>query len=110
MSRADRSYDTDPEDQRGFTEAFDRSYSRFAWIYDIAVRRLPVWKTWLRFALPHVRGARVLEVSFGTGYLLTQYARGFEAHGVDYNETMVRTARQNLVRAGLIAHLCRARV
>jgi ubiquinone/menaquinone biosynthesis C-methylase UbiE len=110
VSRADHTYDAEPENQHEFTESFDRSYSRFAALYDIAVEYLPVWKTWLRSALPHLRGPCVLEISFGTGYLLTQYAHRFETHGIDYNETMVRTARQNLVRAGSGAHLCRARV
>ena len=51
-----------------------------------------------------------MEISFGTGYLLTQYAHRFETHGIDYNEAMVRTARRNLGRAGRAVHLCRARV
>ena len=110
MSRVDHTYDADPENQQEFTESFDRSYSRFAALYDIAVKCLPVWKTWLRCALPHIRGPCVLEISFGTGYLLTQYAHHFETHGIDYNETMVRTARQNLLRVGSVAYLGRARV
>lgn len=105
-----RVYDTDPADRNEFTESFDRAYTRFAPLYDIAVRRLPVWKTWLRSSVPHLRGPRVLEVSFGTGYLLTQFAGRFETHGVDYNAGMVETARRNMVRAGVIAHLCRANV
>ncbi len=103
-------YDADPSNPAEFARAFDRSYSRFAVLYDAAVKYLPVWKTWLRYALPHIRGPCVLEVSFGTGYLLTQYAHRFKTHGIDYNEAMVRTARRNLVRAGSAAHLCRARV
>lgn len=110
MSRADHTYDADPENQQAFTESFDRAYSRFAALYDMAVRYLPIWKTWLRCALPHIRGPHVLEISFGTGYLLTQYAHCFETHGIDYNEAMIRTARKNLARGGNVAHLCRARV
>lgn len=35
--------------------------------YDIGVKLLPVWKTWLKRAIPHIQGPRVLKVSFGTG-------------------------------------------
>ena len=108
--RSDRLYDDDPRNPDEFSRSFDRFYSRFAPLYDVAVKYLPVWKTWLRCALPHIRGPRVLEISFGTGCLLTQYASRFETHGIDYNETMVRTARRNLVRVGRAVHLCRARV
>lgn len=78
--------------------------------YDIAVKALPVWKRWLRPALPHIAGPRVLEVSFGTGCLMTRYAAGVEAHGVDLNEKMVALARRNLERAGINADLRQANV
>ena len=47
----------------------------------------------------------MLEVSFGTGYLLTRYAGQFETYGVDYNLRMAATARRNLEKAGLNAQL-----
>jgi len=78
--------------------------------YDLAVRLLPVWKTWLRHALPHIVGPRVLEVSFGTGYLISQYAGTVEAHGVDYNRRMVTVAQRNLVRTGSKAQLVQGNV
>lgn len=34
----------------------------------------PSWRRWLRAALPNLKGPRALEVSFGTGHLLTRYA------------------------------------
>ena len=61
-----------------FTAEFDNAYTQFASIYDFAVKALPFWKTWIKQALPHIRGPHVLEVSFGTGYLLTHYAGNFE--------------------------------
>jgi ubiquinone/menaquinone biosynthesis C-methylase UbiE len=102
---AKRTYSKEPENRERFTQSFDDFYTRFARIYDAAVRTLPVWKTWLGKAVPHLRGRRVLEVSFGTGYLLSRYAGNFDAHGVDYNFAMVETARNNLNRAGLTATL-----
>ena len=60
-------------DNKEYTERFDRFYSRFAYAYDALVKLLPIWRNWLKHAPPWIFGARVLEVSFGTGYLLTQY-------------------------------------
>jgi ubiquinone/menaquinone biosynthesis C-methylase UbiE len=107
LAAQDSSEPANPED---FTRAFDMFYSRFATLYDWAVKVLPFWKSWLRQTLPHLKGGRVLEVSFGTGYLLTQYAGRFEAHGVDLNGRMVRIALRNVARAGLSSTLLRARV
>jgi ubiquinone/menaquinone biosynthesis C-methylase UbiE len=98
-------YSTDPADKNKFTSQMDAFYSASAGIYDAMVKNLPVWKNWLSAVLPHIKGPRVLEVSFGTGYLLTQYAGDFEAYGIDYNERMVATARQNLARIGGSAEL-----
>jgi ubiquinone/menaquinone biosynthesis C-methylase UbiE len=104
------SYSEEPEDRRGYTEAFDRLYTRIAGVYDLAVRLLPVWRTSLRQALPLIEGPRVLDASFGTGWLLTQYAAEVDAHGFDLNERMVAIAERNLRRAGVHADLRQANV
>jgi ubiquinone/menaquinone biosynthesis C-methylase UbiE len=101
----DPKYSEEPGDAAAFAQRFDRTYTRIAGAYDRAVRLLPVWKTWLEAALPHIEGRRVLEVSFGTGYLLTRYANRFEAHGIDLNARMVDVARKNLKNAGASAAL-----
>jgi ubiquinone/menaquinone biosynthesis C-methylase UbiE len=103
-------YSTEPENRKDFTAEFDSFYTRFAGMYDFLIKSLPVWKNWLKQALPHIHGPRVLEVSFGTGYLLTQYASKFQAFGIDYNATMAQTAKRNLQRNGLIADLQQANV
>lgn len=101
---------SEPENAEQFTREWDRTYTALAQPYDLAVRLLPVWRTWLRCALPHIVGPRVLEVSFGTGYLMSQYAGTFEAHGLDYNRKMVRIARKNLGRARTKAGLIQGNV
>lgn len=103
-------YSKEPEDKQAYTRAVDRAYTRWAPLYDVAVKRLPFWRGWLRHALPHLRGPRVLEVSFGTGDLLTRYASRFEAHGVELNGRMVQVAWRNLARSGTSARLVQANV
>jgi ubiquinone/menaquinone biosynthesis C-methylase UbiE len=105
LRTARRRYSVEPADPRAFSERYDRIYSRIARAYDLGAPLLPFWRRWLRAALPHLLGPRVLEVSFGTGWLLTQYAGRFEAHGIDLNETMLRIATRNLRHKGLSAHL-----
>lgn len=103
-------YSPEPQDARAFTQSLDRFYSRFAGAYDLAVRRLPLWRGWLRHVLPHLCGPRVLEVSFGTGYLLTQYAARFDVCALEYNARMIEVARENLRRAGMRAEIQRGTV
>jgi ubiquinone/menaquinone biosynthesis C-methylase UbiE len=98
-------YSTEPADKQAFTRRFDRLYTRTARLYDVFVRATPIWRGFLETALPMLKGPRVLEVSFGTGYLLTRYAGRFEAHGVDLNRRLLAVARRNLRRAGLEADL-----
>ena len=105
-----RQYSIEPADPQEFTRRFDRFYSRFASVYDALVKLGPTWKSWLAHALPHVQGPRVLEVSCGTGYLLTQYAGRVQASAVDLNEKMVEITTKNLRRAGLTADVQRADV
>lgn len=105
MASSGPRYSAEPEDPRAYTAANDRWYTRLARLYDVVVTVLPVWRRWLGHALPEIRGPRVLEVSFGTGWLLTRYAGRFQVDGVDLNAAMVDVARRNLARAGLRADL-----
>jgi ubiquinone/menaquinone biosynthesis C-methylase UbiE len=101
---------SDPIETEQFTDRFNRLYGRFAKLDDLAVRWLPVWRNWLVHVLPHIHGPRVLEVSYGTGYLLTQYAHRYRVYGIDYNAQLSRIALINLRKAGLNASLQRADV
>ena len=103
-------YWQEPAAKETHTANIDAEYTRFAMVYDRAIKWLPVWKTWLSQALPYIRGPRVLEVSFGTGYLLTRYAHRFETYGIDYNARMVQVARGNLAARELDAQLQEADV
>lgn len=111
VGRARRNrWSTEPAEPAAFTASFDHFYTRTARLYRAGVRLAPFWRRWLRQALPHLRGQRILEVSFGTGWLLTQYPQQYELHGVDLNAAMVRLAERAVRRAGASARLCRADV
>ena len=75
---AKKIYSKDPQDPVKYRDDFDKFYTSLGGVYDFIVKIWPVWKRWLNHALPHIRGERVLEVSFGTGYLLTKYAGNYE--------------------------------
>ena len=108
--RENLTYSNQPQDTRQYTEKNDLAYTMFAGLYDWVVKVLPIWKNWITRAIPHIQGQRVLEVSFGTGYLLMQYADRFDTYGIDYNEKMVLTAKNNLDRRGIAAKLQKADV
>lgn len=82
-----------------------RAYTRLAGAYDWGVRTFGLWRRWLSPALLDIRGPRVLEVSFGTGWLMSQYAAHFETFGVEINQAMIAVTRSNLVSAGLAPSL-----
>ena len=98
-------YSPEPEDRSKFTEGYNTFYSRFATVYDWVIKVLPIWRNWLNTAHPWIQGPRVLEASFGTGYLLTQCAGQFETYGIDLNQRLANIAKDNLRQSGLRASL-----
>jgi len=98
-------YSGEPEDPVKFTRRLDRFYTRYAAWYDSFIRFVPLWKKWLDQALPHIVGPRVLEISFGTGYLLSRYAGQYETIGVDYNFKLARLALNSLREKNLSSQL-----
>ena len=103
-------YSLEPDNPRQYTRSMDQAYTWFAGFYDVIVKILPMWRKWIGQALPHIQGQKVLEVSFGTGHLLTQYASQHETFGLDYNRRLIKTTQRNLTRCGLSIPLCQASV
>lgn len=103
-------YSTEPTHTKQYSQQFDQVYGRLAKVYDVAVKLFPLWGKWISQAIPHIIGPRVLEISFGTGYLLSQYAGYYETYGIDYNWEMTGIARQNLQKMGAQAAIQQADV
>jgi ubiquinone/menaquinone biosynthesis C-methylase UbiE len=93
--------------------SFHHFYNTFAWTYDLvsAAVSLGHWREWTRAAIPHVRGAHVLEVAFGTGNLqLDMRAAGITPYGLDLSPNMARMTRNKLQRARFEPRLVRGSV
>jgi ubiquinone/menaquinone biosynthesis C-methylase UbiE len=98
-------YSCEPPDARQFTAQYDAFYSHFANNYDRLIKLFPLWRNWLDNTLPYIQGPKVLEVSFGTGYLLSRYASHFKSFAIDLNPDLARIAWGNLQQHNLCAHL-----
>ncbi|MGE5223742.1 MAG: class I SAM-dependent methyltransferase [Omnitrophica WOR_2 bacterium] len=103
-------YTLEPKDPKTYTANFDAIYSRLSGIYDFVVRHTPFYNTWVAPAIPLIRGPRVLEISFGTGWLITHYANRFETYGIDLNQKMIQITTRNLKAAGITIPLQRANI
>jgi ubiquinone/menaquinone biosynthesis C-methylase UbiE len=106
----DKHYTKESKLNVDFTEKNNLLYSKIAKGYDIVIKVLPFWKTWITHVIPHIQGQNVLEVSFGTGLLLSQYADKFETCGIDYNAKMVEVAKKNLKSKSISADLIQGNV
>jgi len=47
----------------------------------------------------------VLEISFGTWYLLTQYASQYEIYGIDFNKNLIEITKNNLKKKNIKANI-----
>ena len=105
-------YSSPPESGQAYTDDMNRQYDWMSGVYDGFMFVFPLWKRWIRSVLPFLEGPRVLEVSFGTGDLMAQYARRgrFDVTGIDYNQRMIELTRTKLAGLGLAAELRRGNV
>ena len=77
------------------------AYDAVSWLVSLGQ-----WSRWRKLALKHIRGARVLEVGFGTGELLIELARrggGGCACGLDLSPAMHRITAGKMARQGVWA-------
>jgi ubiquinone/menaquinone biosynthesis C-methylase UbiE len=85
-----------PEDGHKYTEKMNKYYDILVVFYDVWMFLFPLWKKWISSVIPYIQGQRVLEVSFGSGYLMKKYAKNYEVCGIDYNQKMVNKTRKRL--------------
>lgn len=100
-----KTYSQEPTDSEQYLHRMNHWYDVLARTYGAFMLICPPYKRWLTSVLPFMRGRTVLEVSFGTGYLMHHYARTYEAYGIDYNEHMVKVTRKRLRGAVPTDHL-----
>jgi len=80
-----------------YTNKMNQEYNWMAKGYDAFMIVFPLWKRWIKKVIPHIEGKKILEVSFGSGYLMTQYAKkDFDIYGIDYNEKMLEIASKKM--------------
>lgn len=94
-----------------YTDKMNKQYNWMAKFYSFFIMVFPFWKKWIKRVIPHIEGEKILEVSFGNGYLMSQYAsEKYEVFGIDYNEKMVRIARGKMHSKGSEIHLLKGNV
>jgi len=103
-------YLDEPEDSAAYTDEMDKIYSRWTKSYDRFIAVFPLWRKWLRSVLPYISGSELLEVSFGTGFLLTQYPEHVNIFGLDYNTDMVDWATKKMINLNRKAELVQGNV
>ncbi len=95
----------------GYTEKMNRVYNWMAKGYDAFMIVFPLWKKWIKKIIPYIEGKKILEVSFGSGYLMTQYAKdNLDIHGIDYNEKMLEIASKKMRSKKINAKLSKANI
>ncbi len=94
-----------------YTNKMNKEYNWMAKGYDAFMIVFPLWKRWIKKVIPYIEGKKVLEVSFGSGYLMTQYAANdFDVYGIDYNEKMLEIASTKMLSNEISAKLSLANV
>ena len=89
-------YASEPSDAKKHTKEFDKFYTVFAKAYAFFINLFPVWKKWIGSVLPFIKGPNVLEISFGTAYLLSHYAAQHNTFAMDYNTKFVKLANKKI--------------
>lgn len=94
-----------------YTDIMNREYNWMAKGYDVFLTLFPLWKKWIKEVIPHIQGDRILEVSFGSGYLMTKYASPkYETFGIDYNCKMLELTQKKMEKLNMRANLSKGNV
>lgn len=97
--------------QPNYTDKMNEEYNWMAKGYDAFMTIFPLWKKWIKKIIPHITGEKILEVSFGNGYLMAQYASDkYKIYGIDYNEKMLEIASNKMKKRNIKAQLSQGNV
>lgn len=89
-----------------YTDKMDKEYNWMAKGYDTFMMVFPLWKKWIKKVIPHIQGDKILEVSFGSGFLMKQYAtEKHEIYGIDYNKRMLEITKKKMNKINIKAQL-----
>jgi len=99
------------EVDENYTDRMNKEYNWMAKGYDAFITIFPLWKKWIKKVIPHIEGEKILEISFGSGYLMTQYGSSkYEIYGIDYNEKMLEITSNKIAKKNIDAQLYQANV
>ena len=94
-----------------YTNNMNKAYNLMAMGYDAFMIVFPVWKKWIKNVIPHIEGKKILEVSFGNGYLMTQYGKDdYDICGIDYNQKMLDITSRKMAMKKIDAKLSKANI
>ncbi len=94
-----------------YTDKMNKEYNWMAKVYDSFMTIFPFWKKWIKTVIPHIQGSKILEVSFGSGFLMKQYASDkYEIYGIDYNERMLEITQKKMNKIEINAYLSKGNV
>ena len=95
-----------------YTDTMDKQYDWMSRLYGLFMTVVPAWKRWLKAVIPLIQGEKILEVSFGNGYLMKQYGSqdNYDITGLEYNQNMIDVTRRRLDSSGIRAELVRGNV
>ena len=97
--------------QPNYTDKMNKEYNWMAKGYDAFMTIFPLWKKWIKKVIPHIKGMKILEVSFGSGYLMTHYAsNNYEIYGIDYNDKMLEITENKIKKLNITAKLSQGNV
>lgn len=95
-----------------YSDKMNREYNRIAKVYDVLLLIFPFWKKWIINVIPYISGKNILEVSFGSGFLMSQYGleSDLDITGIDYNKKMIEVTQKKLSMKKIKAKLLQADV
>ncbi|MEN7982448.1 MAG: methyltransferase domain-containing protein [Nanoarchaeota archaeon] len=104
-------YTDTSEIDNNYTDEMNKEYNFMAKFYDAFMFIFPLWKKWIKKVIPYIQGKKILEISFGTGYLMSKYSKSnLEVYGIDYNQKMVDITSKKLISKNIKAKLVQGNV